>query len=209
MKVLSVNVGLPKEVESNGQKIFTSIYKTPITGPVLAANHHLEGDESGNKKVHGGEYQAVYAYSIEDYKYWQDHEPSLAIQAPLFGENLTVEGVEFEDLCIGDTLKVGNATLMATLPRTPCKALGMVVNNPLFIKKFLATCKMGVYFKIVEEGVIEMGDEIRFVSRDPQSLKVYDLTRFIQKKYSKESIKDHLNHPEMCPRWRKTVESRY
>lgn len=209
MKVLSVNISLPEEITYKGQTFYTAIRKKPQTGRVNTAQYKLEGDGVGGPKVHGGEYMAIYGYAIEDYQFWKNTEPKLSIEYPMFGENLTTEGLDYSQLCIGDILKFGDVTLMATLPRLPCKNLAMIVDDPMFIKKFLFEERMGTYFRIVEAGSIGSGDSIEILEKDPHGLRIYDLVAVRRKDASIESVKDHLNHPKMSPAWREMFLQRY
>src|SRR5271165_6835263 len=120
MNIVSVNVGMPREVVWKGMTVRTGIFKDPVDGPVMIGELNLAGDEQADLTVHGGAQKAVYAYPAEHYEYWQHELPDVAFPWGKFGENLTTEGLLEDTLCIGDRLRVASAILMVTQPRMPC-----------------------------------------------------------------------------------------
>jgi MOSC domain-containing protein YiiM len=163
-RVLSVNVGLVREVEWRGRIVTTGIWKEPVAGRVALRGVNLDGDDQADRTVHGGADKAVYAYAREDYDFWREHA---GIETPpgLFGENLTVDGVDLSASRVGDRWRVGTALLEVAQPRLPCFKLGVRMGDPLFPKRFLAAARPGAYLRIVEEGDIGAGDSIDVLTR--------------------------------------------
>ena len=139
MKVVSVNVGLPREIEWQEKRIATSIFKSPVAGPVALRTLNLDGDKQSDLTVHGGPDKAVYAYAIEHYAYWRRELPDAELVPGAFGENLTTEGLDESDLSIGDVVRAGTATLMVTQPRIPCFKLAARFGRADMVKRFAAS----------------------------------------------------------------------
>jgi MOSC domain-containing protein YiiM len=177
MKVISVNVGLPQEFAWKGMKVSTAIFKNPVANPVAINQMNLSGDEQADLTVHGGFQKAVYAYPLEHYSYWRSELPGLDLPHGNFGENLTTEGLSEEDVCIGDRIRFGTATLVVTQPRMPCYKLALRFGMDDMIKRFLKSRKSGFYFAVVEPGIVAPGSEISIVSRDPQRVSVADILK--------------------------------
>ncbi len=175
MKVISVNVGLPREVAWNGGRVTTGIFKSPVSGSVPVRRLNLDGDRQADLTVHGGPYKAVYAYPIEHYPKWRDELPELELPMGAFGENLTVEGLDENTLHIGDRLRIGTPVLVVTQPRMPCYKLGIRFQRDDMIKRFLASGRSGFYFSVEEEGEVSAGAGIEILSRDPHKVRVADI----------------------------------
>jgi MOSC domain-containing protein YiiM len=137
VQVISINVGLPREVIWKGMTVQTGIFKDPVDPPVKMRKLNLAGDQQADLTVHGGVEKAVYAYPAEHYEYWRKALPEVPFSWGKFGENLTTEGLEEEMLCIGDRLRVGSAILMVTQPRMPCYKLALGFDRDDMIKRFL------------------------------------------------------------------------
>ena len=162
--VLSVNVGAVREVESRGRVVRTGIWKTPVDGPVLVRGVNLAGDDQADRSVHGGPDKAVYAYAVEDYAYWGEREV-FPVHAGVFGENLTVQGLDLGRCVIGERWQVGTVVLEVAQPRLPCFKLGIRVGDTTFLKRFQAAIRPGAYLRIIEEGVLTAGDGVRVLTR--------------------------------------------
>ena len=175
MKVISVNVGLPREVAWNGGRVTTGIFKSPVSGSVPVRRLNLDGDRQADLTVHGGPYKAVYAYPIEHYPKWRGELPELELPMGAFGENLTVEGLDENTLHIGDRLRIGTSVLVVTQPRMPCYKLGIRFQRDDMIKRFLASGRSGFYFSVEEEGEVSPGSGIEILSRDPHEVRVADI----------------------------------
>jgi MOSC domain-containing protein YiiM len=172
MQILSVNVGLPREVVWKGEVIPTGIFKSPVAGGVHVGTLNLAGDRQGNLVVHGGPQKAVYGYPSEHYEYWRNELDDASLTWGNFGENLTTTGLAEDTLHIGDQLKVGTATLMVTQPRLPCFKLALRFDRDDIIKRFLLSLRSGFYFSVVEEGTLSAGSPIEIIHRDPRQVSV-------------------------------------
>lgn len=175
MKVISVNVGMPREVVWKGMAVQTAIFKEPVAGAVAIRKLNLAGDQQADLTVHGGTEKAVYAYPAEHYDYWREQLPDARLSWGAFGENLTTEGLREDSVFIGDRLRVGSATLMVTQPRMPCYKLQLKFGRDDMIKKFLISGRSGIYFSVVEEGEVSAGSEIEFLSRDSNRVSIADI----------------------------------
>ena len=174
MKVLSVSVGLPREVEWKGKLVRTSIFKTPVAGRVWVSKLNLDGDQQSDLSVHGGIDKAVYAYPSEHYAFWREQLPGTDLPWGAFGENLTTEGLD-EETRIGDRFRIGSAEFAVTQPRMPCFKLGIRLHDPGMIKRFLGSRRTGFYFSVLVEGEVGAGDSIQLIRRDENSLTVADI----------------------------------
>jgi MOSC domain-containing protein YiiM len=177
MHLISVNVGLPRTVPWRGKQVSTSIFKSPVAGPVMAQPHNLEGDRQADLTVHGGADKAIYVYPSEHYAFWREQLPNVDLPWGMFGENFTTEGLLEADVHIGDRLRVGAAQVMVTEPRMPCYKLGLKFGRADMVKRFLASRRTGFYLAITQPGLVAAGDEIEVVYRDPHGVGVEELTR--------------------------------
>ena len=176
MKLLSVNVGLPRVVEWHGKPVETGIFKAPVAGPVMMRTLNLDGDRQADLTVHGGPAKAVYGYPAEHYAFWREQLGEELIWGA-FGENLTTTGLDENSLHIGDRLRIGAAELVVTQPRLPCFKLGVRFGRADMVKRFLASRRTGFYFAVVSEGPVAAGEPIEVVERDPRRVRVSDITR--------------------------------
>jgi len=177
MKLISLNVGLPRIVESNGEPVTTGIFKEPKQGPVMLRTLNLDGDRQADLTVHGGVSKAVYGYPVEHYEFWKRELPDMELPFGMFGENFTTEGLLEDSLNVGDRFRIGEAELMVTEPRLPCYKLGIKFGRTDIIRKFLQSRRTGFYFAVVKEGEVEAGDEIELLSRDRNDITIADITR--------------------------------
>ena len=177
MKIISVNVGLPREVAWMGSMVRTGIFKEPVEGPVMIREMNLDGDKQADLSVHGGAQKAVYAYPAEHYDYWRRELPEVTFSWGNFGENLTTEGLLEDSLHIGDRFKIGSAMLQVSQPRMPCYKLRIRFGRDDMIKRFLLSGRSGFYFSVVEPGEVRAGSEISIVSRDAEQLTIAHTNR--------------------------------
>ena len=177
MKLISLNVGLPRIVESNGEPVTTGIFKEPKQGPVMLRTLNLDGDRQADLTVHGGVSKAVYGYPVEHYEFWKRELPEMELPFGMFGENFTTEGLVEDALNVGDRFRIGEAELMVTEPRMPCYKLGIKFGRTDIIRRFLQSRRTGFYFAVVKEGEVEAGDEIELLSRDSNDISIADITR--------------------------------
>lgn len=159
MKILSTNIGERKIVNWKGREITTGIYKHPTNSPIFLDTEDVKDDAVCDRRYHGGINQAVYAYSFDKYDFWKEKYPNLDWQFGMFGENLTVDALDETKIHVGDTFTLGETVIEATLQRSPCVKLGIRFNDPKVIKQFWNTTFCGVYFKIVQTGFVNVGDE--------------------------------------------------
>jgi len=177
MKILSLNVGLPREVTWQGKVVTTGIFKEPVKAPVMLRRLNLDGDGQADLTVHGGVSKAIYAYPSEHYGYWRKELPGVDLPWGMFGENFTTEGLLEQDAYIGNRFRIGEAEVMVTEPRMPCYKLGIKFGRADIIKRFLASRRSGFYFAVVQEGMVTVGDSIELIGRDQQDISVADIAR--------------------------------
>jgi MOSC domain-containing protein YiiM len=177
VRVVSVNVGLPRAVVWKGRRLSTGIFKQPVEGRRRVGRLNLEGDRQADPSVHGGPDKAVYAYPCEHYAVWRQELDGMALSFGMFGENLTTEGLREDDVGIGDRFRIGSAVLLVTQPRTPCDKLAARFGRDDIVERFLASGRSGFYFRVVEEGEVGAGDRIDRVHRDEHRVSVADLNR--------------------------------
>ena len=179
MKVLSVNVALPRLVAWKGQTFKTGIFKKPVAGPVMMRRLDLDGDRQADLSVHGGPYKAVYAYPSEHYAFWRKELPEMELPWGQFGENLTTEGMSEKDTHIGDVLRVGQATVQVTQPRVPCLKLAAKFQRDDILQRFVQSGRSGFYFSVIEEGLVAAGDAIEQLQEDENGISVSDINTLI------------------------------
>jgi MOSC domain-containing protein YiiM len=176
-KILSVNVSFPKEVDFEGQKVTTGIFKEPIEGRVELRTLNLDGDKQADLTVHGGPDKAVYAYPTEHYEFWRKVYPNIEMPNGKFGENFTTEGLMEAEVNVGDVFKIGSSKVIATQPRMSCYKLGVKFGRMDVLKKFLASGRSGIYFKVLEEGEVGAGDSIIQIKKDTNRVGISDIVR--------------------------------
>jgi len=172
MQVISINVGLPREVEWRGQIVQTSIVKEPVAGRVRVDRLNIEGDRQSDLTVHGGVGKAVYVYPSEHYEFWRKELPDSDLPWGAFGENLTTAGLSEDDVHIGDRFAIGSAEFVVTQPRMPCFKLTIRFGRADMIKRFYRSGRSGFYFAVAKEGEIGAGDEISLLNRDADAITI-------------------------------------
>jgi len=175
MNVLSINVGVPREVEWRGEIVRTSIFKDPIAGTVRVNRLNLEGDQQSDLTVHGGVDKAVYVYPSEHYEFWRQQFPGFELPWGAFGENFTTTGVNEENIHIGDRLRIGSAEFVVTQPRTPCFKLALRFGRLDMIKRFLQSGRSGFYLAVAAEGEVAPTDEISIIDKQPDAISIADV----------------------------------
>src|SRR5436190_24006548 len=175
MRVLSVNVGLPRDVVAGDRMVRTSIFKSPRVGRIPIRDNNLAGDQQSDLSVHGGPAKAVYAYPHEHYAFWRSQLPDVDLQPGTFGENLTIEGLLEDDVHVGDRLMIGSAELVVTQPRLPCFKLGIRFGRPEMVKRFLDSRRPGFYLAVAGEGDVAAGDAIAVLERHPAAVSIPEL----------------------------------
>jgi MOSC domain-containing protein YiiM len=184
MKILSLNIGLPREVTWHGHTVMTGIFKQPVDGRVTLRTLNLDGDRQADLTAHGGPYKAVYFYPIEHYDYWKKELPGVDLPMGVFGENFTTDGLFEDSVCLGDRFAVGSAELVVTQPRLPCYKLGIRFQSDDMVKRFFNSRRTGLYLAVTREGEVGAGDEIKLISRDPHRVPVTEIVRlYAEKRY--------------------------
>src|ERR1700759_298826 len=171
-RLLSVNVGLPRDIEWQGKTVHTAVWKTPVQGRRMTRRLNVDGDGQGDLAGHGGEHRAVFVYQIESYRYWQNQLGRNDFTYGQFGENFTVEGLLDNEVCIGDRYRVGSALFEVTQPRVTCYRVGMRMHEPAMAALLVSHRRPGFYFRVLEEGEVGDGDEITKVTDGPERLTV-------------------------------------
>ncbi len=177
MRVVSVNVSLPRRVPYQGRTVSTAIFKEPVAGRISVRAVGLQGDAVGNPRVHGAPNKAVYAYPGEHYAFWTRELPGTELPWGMFGENLTTEGLFERDVHVGDRYRVGTAVLEATKPRFPCFKLGIRFGREDILDRFLHSGRSGFYFRVHQEGDVAAGDAIHRVARADSGPTIADVVR--------------------------------
>jgi MOSC domain-containing protein YiiM len=175
MQIISVNVGLPREVEWDGEIVRTSIFKDPVAGPRQVTRLNVDGDQQSDLTVHGGVDKAVYVYPAEHYPFWRGELPSHEFPWGAFGENFTTTGFDEQTIHIGDRLRAGSAEFVVTQPRMPCFKLTIRFGRADMIKRFLHSGRTGFYVAVTREGQVEAGDAVSVISRDPEAVTIADV----------------------------------
>ena len=179
MKVLSVQVGSLQEMLRSGKKIRTGIFKRKTEGPIKVTRLGLEGDDQGNKKLHGGIYKAICVYPSEHYDHWKAELGNPGLSFGDFGENLTTAGLMEGDIYLGDRLRIGSAEIVVTQPREPCITLNARLDTKDLSALIRKSGRSGFYFSVVKEGIIKNGDSIEYVNRDENRVTVSDFNQII------------------------------
>jgi len=179
MKVLSVQVGSLQEMLRSGKKIWTGIFKQKTEESIKVTRLGLEGDDQGNKKLHGGVYKAICVYPSEHYDHWKAELGNPGLSFGDFGENLTTAGLMEGDIYLGDRLRIGSAELVVTQPREPCITLNARLSTKDISARIRKSGRSGFYFSVVKEGIIKNGDSIEYVNRDENRVTVSDFNQII------------------------------
>ena len=201
--VLSVNVGGIRQFDYHGRPAVSAIWKSPVMGPVAVRGVNLEGDDQADREAHGGPDKAVYAYAIEDTRWWAE-ELGRSLEYGEFGENLTTEGIEVTNALIGERWEIGSTVLEVSEPRVPCWRLAVRMEDNGFPRRFTQAIRPGAYLRIAVEGTLASGDEIRVVQRPDHDLTIGDVFRiFTRDRGEAERL---LNVPQLSSRWGQWAE---
>lgn len=209
MKVLSVNVSLPREVTYKGKPVRTGIYKTPVGGRVRVSRLGLDGDGQADLVAHGGEARAALVYSFENYDFWAKSLARTDFSIGQFGENLTIDGMLDQHVCVGDRFRIGTALFEVTQPRVPCYKLAMKMGVEGFYSRLLQAGRPGFYVRVLEEGQIGAGDPIEQVESNRLGLTVLRASNLMYfDKDDLDGVRTALQIPALAPGWRRTFEER-
>jgi MOSC domain-containing protein YiiM len=177
VKLLSIQVGLPREVQWQGRTVTTGIFKERVEGAVMLRTLNLPGDAQADLTVHGGPTRAVYTYPSEHYEYWRREFPRMDLAPGMFGENFTTEGLLESKVSIGDRFRIGEAEVMATVPRLPCYKLGIRFGRADILKRLLSTKRTGFYFSVLREGEVHAGDNIKRLEHDETAVTIDEVVQ--------------------------------
>ncbi|MEP1034829.1 MOSC domain-containing protein [Ekhidna sp.] len=202
MHLESIFVGKPVKADYHGRDISTGIFKNKVIGPVKVSSFNIEGDKQADLTVHGGIDKAVYLYPAEHYDFWKKERSDLHFEPGLFGENLSASGLDETNTCIGDVFEVGSIVLSVTSPRMPCYKLGIRMKDPGFVRDFMKAERNGFYFKVLQEGVIQAGDEIKKISQDGHHLTVQETIQlYTTRKFDTVLLKKAVDSPSLPEDW--------
>ncbi len=208
MRLLSVNVSLPREVPYNGTTMTTGIYKEPVDGRLMLRKTNLDGDGQADLKNHGGEDKAVYAFAFDHYPYWQDRLGRDGFQYGQFGENFTVEGMLEVQVHIGDVFRVGAVRVQVTQPRTPCYKLAHKMDESRFVKMFMEREEVGFYLRVLDEGEVGAGDPITLAQVDPVGVTVKEAFHLMHfDKANEDGLRRVLGVAGLSADWRSAYET--
>jgi MOSC domain-containing protein YiiM len=209
VRILSVNVGLPREVQSGGKTVLTSIFKAPAAGRVAIRGNNLAGDQQSDLTVHGGRFKAVYAYPSEHYDYWKAQLPAVELPWGSFGENLTTEGVLEDALHVGDRVRAGSAELVVSQPRMPCFKLGIRFGSAAMVKRFLQSGRTGFYFAVAVEGDVAAGDALTVIGRDPAAVSISEIFGiYAHGAGDADRVRQAAALPALSDSWRRQLRER-
>ena len=202
-RVISLNVGGIREIDGMGERVTTGIFKSPVAGRLALQGVNFEGDDQADRTVHGGPDKAVYAYALEDYEFWKEHEGVNTLPG-LFGENLTVEGLDLTLAVVGERWAVGSTVLEIAQPRLPCYKLGLRMDDPYFPRRFLAAGRMGAYLRVIREGDVGAGDSIEVSDRAEGGVTLGEMVEALQDRRKAGAL---LRAPRLPAFWRRVAES--
>jgi MOSC domain-containing protein YiiM len=188
VKVVSVNVGLPRIVKFGKETVTTGIFKNPVDKRINLKKLNLEGDRQADLTVHGGPDKAVYSYPFEYYDFWKKEFPGISFNWGMFGENLTTEGLFESKVNVGDIFQIGSSQIVVTQPRMPCYKLGIKFGRMDVIKKFLESEKSGIYFKVIKEGEIGTNDTIKLIKKDDNNVTIKNIVELVTKEDKENTI---------------------
>ena len=209
MKIISVNVGLPRLVLRNGEPVSTGIFKEPVGGRVMVRTLNLDGDRQADLSVHGGPEKAVYVYPSEHYDFWKRELPDMDLPWGMFGENFTTEGLLETETNVGDRFRIGSAEVMVTQPRMPCYKLGIRFGRTDIIKRFLVSERTGFYFSVLKEGEVSAGDEFELMVKNVSGVRVVDVTRlYSSDKENVDLMRRAITTEELPKSWREYFRKR-
>ena len=200
--LVSVNVGMPKNVPWQGKNVYTGVFKDPVSGRRRVGKLNIEGDGQGDRAGHGGEQRAVFVYQLDSYRYWQHELSRNDFVHGQFGENFTVEGLGDDEVCIGDRFQIGTATFEVTQPRVTCYRVGIRMNDPRIPALLVSHHRPGFYFRVLQEGEVQAGDEITKLASGPEQMAVAEADALLYLPgHPRQQLLRALRIPALSPGW--------
>jgi MOSC domain-containing protein YiiM len=199
LKITSTNIAKPTTIIWNGKEVTTGIYKIPTNQPIFLGKEDVKGDEVSDRNVHGGEFKACYLFSEDYYHYWKNLYPHLDWNYGMFGENLTVSGLDETTLAIGSIYKVGNALVQITQPREPCFKFAYKFGSQEVLKQFIDHGRPGTYVSVLREGVVKTGDTFELVEQAPKSVTIYEFFKLLFAKEKDKKLIERVLQNEALP----------
>jgi ferredoxin-NADP reductase/MOSC domain-containing protein YiiM len=206
--LLSVNVGMPKDVSWQGRTVFTGVFKDAVAGPRRVRRLNVDGDGQGDLGGHGGEQRAVFVYQIESYRHWERELGRDDFVHGQFGENFTVDGLSDDEVCVGDRYRIGTATFEVTQPRVTCYRVGIRMNDPRIPALLVSHGRPGFYFRVLEEGDVEAGDEILKLASGPEQMTVAEVDALLYLPgHPRQQLRRALRIPALSPGWQSSFHA--
>ena len=207
-RLLSINVGLPRDVEWRGEKVHTAIWKQPVQGRIAVRRLNVEGDGQGDLAGHGGEHRAVMVYQMDAYRYWETQLGRKDFSFGQFGENFTVDGLPDDEVCIGDRYRIGSALFEVTQPRVTCYRVGIRMAEPAMAALLVSHHRPGFYFRVLEEGDVGAGDEVTKVANGPEHITVANMDALLYlPNPSRDQLESSLRVPALSPGWKSSLRA--
>ncbi|KJK59445.1 MOSC and FAD-binding oxidoreductase domain-containing protein [Saccharothrix sp. ST-888] len=206
--LIAVNVGLPKDVAWRGRTTHTGVWKQPVTGPRMVRRLNVEGDGQGDLAGHGGEQRAVLVYQLDSYRYWQQQLGRDDFVLGQFGENFTVDGLSDDEVCIGDRYRIGSAVFEVTQPRVTCYRVGLRMGEPQMAALLVSHGRPGFYLRVIDEGLVEAGEEIVRISSGPEKMTVAEMDALLYRPgRSRPQLERALRIPALSPGWQTSLRA--
>jgi MOSC domain-containing protein YiiM/ferredoxin-NADP reductase len=206
VRLLSVNVGLPRDIPWQGKTVHTAVWKAPVQGPRVVRRLNIDGDGQGDLLGHGGEHRAVFVYQMDSYRFWQSDLGRNDFSYGQFGENFTVDGLPDREVCIGDRYRIGSALFEVTQPRVTCYRVGIRMNEPQMPALLVAHGRPGFYLRVLEEGEVEAGDEIVQVGTGPERMTIFEINALLYMPgHPSSGLERALRVPALSAGWRRSL----
>jgi ferredoxin-NADP reductase/MOSC domain-containing protein YiiM/ferredoxin len=208
-RLVSVNVGMPRDVEWQGRTVHTGIWKDAVDGPCRVRRLNLDGDGQGDLAGHGGEIRAVYVYQLDSYRHWREELQRDDFTFGQFGENFTVDGLTDDEVCIGDRYRIGSALFEVTQPRVTCYRVGIRMNEPRMPALLVGHGRPGFYFRVLEEGTVQAGDDVVHVETGPEQMTVASVNAllYVERRPDPELLRRALRIPALSPGWQASLQA--
>jgi len=207
-RLLSVNVGLPRDVTWNGKTVRTAVWKSPVAGRRMVRKLNIDGDGQGDLAGHGGEHRAVFVYQMSSYHYWERFLGRNDFTFGQFGENFTVEGLPDDEVCIGDRYRIGDAVFEVAQPRVTCYRVGIRMNEPRMAALLVAHHRPGFYFRVLQEGEVGAGDDIVKVTDGPERMTVAETDALLYLPgHSRDQLQRALRIPALSKGWQSSFQA--